>query len=147
MFWSFHPLADKINNEHLPRLLFKVIRKSLYWNERIKTEFSGISWIPNLLVMSLFTLCTLYNKKYQYAVNFTPSKLQWLMVTSKTWWDTNEPSEANTAFRANCLRLGWLIKGLLCRPPLFKEVRTCRKTFEIPRAKQTCKKGILSCTP
>ena len=36
----------------------------------------------------LFTLCTLYNKKYQYAVNFTPSKLLWLMVTSKTCWDT-----------------------------------------------------------
>ena len=26
---SFHPLADKTNNEHLPKLLFKVIRKSL----------------------------------------------------------------------------------------------------------------------
>ena len=36
----------------------------------------------------LFTLCTLYNKKYQYAVNFTLSKLLWLMVTSKTCWDT-----------------------------------------------------------
>ena len=30
MFWSFHPLADKTNNEHLPKPFFKVIRKSLY---------------------------------------------------------------------------------------------------------------------
>ena len=29
MFWSFHPLADKTNNEHLPKTFFKVIRKSL----------------------------------------------------------------------------------------------------------------------
>ena len=30
MFWSFHPLADKTNNEHLPKPFFKVIRKLLY---------------------------------------------------------------------------------------------------------------------
>ena len=32
MFWSFHPLADKTNNEHLSKPLIetKVIRKSLY---------------------------------------------------------------------------------------------------------------------
>ena len=30
MFWSFHPLADKTSNKHLPKPLFKVIRKSLY---------------------------------------------------------------------------------------------------------------------
>ena len=30
MFWSFHPLADETNNEHLPKPFFKVIRKSLY---------------------------------------------------------------------------------------------------------------------
>ena len=29
-FWSFYPLADKTNNEHLPKLFFKVIWKSLY---------------------------------------------------------------------------------------------------------------------
>ena len=29
-FWSFHPLADKTNNKHLPKPFFKVIRKSLY---------------------------------------------------------------------------------------------------------------------
>ena len=29
MFWSFYPLADNTNNEHLPKLFFKVIRKSL----------------------------------------------------------------------------------------------------------------------
>ena len=29
MFWSFHPLADKTNKEHLPKPFFKVIRKSL----------------------------------------------------------------------------------------------------------------------
>ena len=32
MFWSFHPLADKTNVEHLPKPFFKVIRKSLYEN-------------------------------------------------------------------------------------------------------------------
>ena len=30
MFGSFHPLADKTNNEHLPKPSFKVIRKWLY---------------------------------------------------------------------------------------------------------------------
>ena len=30
MFWSFHPLADKPNNEHLPKPFFKVTRKSLH---------------------------------------------------------------------------------------------------------------------
>ena len=29
VFWSFHSLADKTNNEHLPKPFFKVIRKSL----------------------------------------------------------------------------------------------------------------------
>ena len=29
MFWSFHPLADKTNNEQLPKPFFKAIRKSL----------------------------------------------------------------------------------------------------------------------
>ena len=29
MFWSFHSLADKTNNEHLPKPFFKVIRESL----------------------------------------------------------------------------------------------------------------------
>ena len=30
MFWSFHPLADRTNNEHSPKPFFKVIRKSHY---------------------------------------------------------------------------------------------------------------------
>ena len=30
MFFSFQPLADKTNNEHLPKPCFKDIRKSLY---------------------------------------------------------------------------------------------------------------------
>ena len=30
MFSSFHRLADETNKEHLPKLYFKVIRKSLY---------------------------------------------------------------------------------------------------------------------
>ena len=30
MFCSFHPLADKTNNKHLPKPFFKDIRKSLY---------------------------------------------------------------------------------------------------------------------
>ena len=29
MSWSFHPLADKTNNDHLPKTFFKVARKSL----------------------------------------------------------------------------------------------------------------------
>ena len=28
--WSFHPLAEKTNNEHLPEPFFKVTRKSFY---------------------------------------------------------------------------------------------------------------------
>ena len=28
--WSFHPLAEKTNKEHLPKTFFKVIQKSLY---------------------------------------------------------------------------------------------------------------------
>ena len=110
-----------------------------FWNKLIKTE--------SLLTNSKLTCDE--SKKYQYAMNFTPSKLLWLMVTSKTCWDTETfllacitgvLSEANTPFRANCVCLAWLIKRLLCRLPLFKEVRTCRKTFEILRAKQTCQK-------
>ena len=30
MFCSFHPLADKTNNNHLPKQFFKDMRKSLY---------------------------------------------------------------------------------------------------------------------
>ena len=30
MFWSFHPSADKTNNEHLTKPFFKVMWKSLY---------------------------------------------------------------------------------------------------------------------
>ena len=42
-----------------------------HWNKRIKTEFSGISWIPNLLVMSLvaflhFVPCTIKNISMQW---------------------------------------------------------------------------------
>ena len=132
-----------------------------YWNKRIKTEFSGISWIPNLLVTSLvaflhFVPCTI--KKYQYAVNFTPSKLLWLMVTSKTCWDTEtfvlacitgvlwaKRGEHGISCELRSPRLAH--KGPeLCGLPLFKEVRTCRKTFEILRAKKTSKNGIMSST-
>ena len=41
MFWSFHPLADKTNNEHLPKPFFKVIQKSLYSNGK---TFSKPKW-------------------------------------------------------------------------------------------------------
>ena len=34
MFWSFHPLADKTNKEHLPKPFFKVLRKLLYLMSR-----------------------------------------------------------------------------------------------------------------
>ena len=43
MFWSFHPLADKTNNEHLPKPFFKVIRKSLYLQLHSKY---GVVWNP-----------------------------------------------------------------------------------------------------
>ena len=40
MFWSFHPLADKTNNEHLPKPFFKVIGlKSLCGNTRSQRYF------------------------------------------------------------------------------------------------------------
>ena len=40
MFWSFHPLADKTNNEHLPKPFFKVIgMKSLHVNRRSQRYF------------------------------------------------------------------------------------------------------------
>ena len=40
MFWSFHPLADKTNNEHLPKSFFKVTgMKSLYGNTRSQRYF------------------------------------------------------------------------------------------------------------
>ena len=38
MFWSFHPLADKTNNEHFPKPYFKVIRKSLYDQQARETN-------------------------------------------------------------------------------------------------------------
>ena len=85
-------------------------------------------------------------------MNFTPSKLLWLMVTSKTCWDTEtfvlacitgvlwaKRGEHGISCELRSSRLAH--KGPeLCRLPLFKEVRTCRKTFEILRAKKTCKK-------
>ena len=37
IFSSFHPLADKTNNEHLPKPFFKVIRKSLHFRS-VHTE-------------------------------------------------------------------------------------------------------------
>ena len=110
-----------------------------YWNKRIKTEFSGISWIPNLLVMSLVA--------FLHFVPGTPSTLQWLMVPSKTCWDTE-------TFVLACITgVLWAKRGengISCQlrsprlahkgPVMQEEVRTCRKTFEILRAKQTCKK-------
>ena len=38
-FCSFHPLADKTNNEHLPEPFFKDIRKSLYMSTRNHSFF------------------------------------------------------------------------------------------------------------
>ena len=38
MFWSFHPLADKTNNERLPKPFFKVIRKSPYFLNHFTTR-------------------------------------------------------------------------------------------------------------
>ena len=36
--WSFHPLADKTNNEHLPKPFFKIIRKSLLFLNHFTTR-------------------------------------------------------------------------------------------------------------
>ena len=38
MFWSFHPLAVKTNNEQLPKPYFKFIRKSLYDQQARETN-------------------------------------------------------------------------------------------------------------
>ena len=38
MFSSFHPLADKTNNEHFPKPYFRVIRKSLYDQQARETN-------------------------------------------------------------------------------------------------------------
>ena len=38
MFYSFHPLADETNNEHLPKPFFKVIRKSRYSRELFPSQ-------------------------------------------------------------------------------------------------------------
>ena len=48
MFRSFHPLADKTNNVHLPKPFFKVIRKSLY------TPYAESLTCPHLREMTLF---------------------------------------------------------------------------------------------
>ena len=61
MFWSFHPLAVKTDNEHLPKPFFKVIWKSLY---RKKFFFSSLTnskvhvWISHrtLLVFDVLVL-------------------------------------------------------------------------------------------
>ena len=47
MFWCFHPLADKTNNEHLPKPFLMVIRKSLYIAENCL--FSTIFYIKSVL--------------------------------------------------------------------------------------------------
>ena len=112
-----------------------------YQNKRIKTEFSGISWIPNLLVMSLVA--------FLHFVPCTRSKLQWLMVPSKTYWDTE-------TFVLACITgVLWAKRGehgISCQlrsprlahkgPVMQEEARTCRKTFEILRTKQTCEERI-----
>ena len=43
MFWSFHPLADKTNNDHLPKPFFKVTRKSLIL-QRKKSSYANFDW-------------------------------------------------------------------------------------------------------
>ena len=56
MFWSFHPLADKTNNEHLPKPFFKIIRKSLYrekyMRERHKRGDSRASFAASLRLLA-----------------------------------------------------------------------------------------------
>ena len=54
MFWSFHPLADKTNNEHLPKPYFKVMRNLLFKLGKdilkLKTFVSDcVSCVKNLL--------------------------------------------------------------------------------------------------
>ena len=53
MFWSFHPLADKTNNEHLPRPFFKVIRKSLYspiFKLKVEGSIGFAHWVCSSLL-------------------------------------------------------------------------------------------------
>ena len=45
MFWSFHPLTDKTNNEHSPKPFFKVIRKSLYAEVKPSLHFCSNAFL------------------------------------------------------------------------------------------------------
>ena len=86
---------------------------------------------------------------FLHFVPCTRSKLQWLMVPSKTYWDTE-------TFVLACITgVLWAKRGehgISCQlrsprlahkgPVMQEEARTCRKTFEILRAKQTCEERI-----
>ena len=48
MFWSFHPLTDKTNNENLPKPFFKVKRKSLYAEVKPSLHFCSNSFFISM---------------------------------------------------------------------------------------------------
>ena len=61
MFRSFHPLAYKTNNEHLPKLFFKVIRESFY---TVSWLISALTFHPqwyfkqqNGILLRPFSIC------------------------------------------------------------------------------------------
>ena len=62
MFSSFHPLADKTNNEHLTKPLFNVIRKSLfyYFVVRMFLLLDFLPWKKFLFRESSFSQSVLY---------------------------------------------------------------------------------------
>ena len=53
MFSSSHPLADKTNNEHLPKPFFKVIRKSPYspiFKLKVEGSIGFAHWVCSSLL-------------------------------------------------------------------------------------------------
>ena len=53
MFWTFHPSADRTNNEHLRKPFFKVIRKSFYsliFKLKVEGSIGYAHWICTSLL-------------------------------------------------------------------------------------------------
>ena len=56
MLWSYHPLADKTSNEHLPKPFFKVIQKSLNIHCTCKSWTLQSTMVPVIFSDSLANL-------------------------------------------------------------------------------------------
>ena len=66
MFWSFHPLADRTNNEQLPKPFFKVIRKSLY-HFSLSSEFLTVKRTKR----RRFDRCQVEEMLYFFSIQFS----------------------------------------------------------------------------